>query len=161
VSEFRATAPLYKSADGGASWTEAGSGLPECCAVTLAAVSALAIDPQNGNTLYAGTPAGVFKSVDGGANWNRSGLDTAVVHSLTIDPHNPDRVYAVTDAGLFQSLNSGTTWTEASGGPSWPMTSLTIDPLDSNRVYAGSAGGIFVITFESDSGRVQDEPRGN
>jgi len=82
-------------------------------------------------------------------------------HSLTIDPHNPDRVYAATDAGLFRSLNSGTTWTEASGGPSWPMTSLTIDPLDSNRVYAGSAGGIFVITFKSDSGRVQDEPRGN
>jgi hypothetical protein len=31
---------------------------------------ALAIDPQNPGTIYAGTSGGVFKTTDGGTSWN-------------------------------------------------------------------------------------------
>ncbi|MEI9986416.1 MAG: hypothetical protein WDN69_26530 [Aliidongia sp.] len=59
---------LFKSTDGGASWTESDSGLPQH-GFTL--FTDLAIDPQTTSTLYAGTQdAGVFKSTDGGATWN-------------------------------------------------------------------------------------------
>ena len=44
-------------------WTAANSGLPQV------PVSALVIDPQNSNALYAGTDIGVYQSLDGGTSW--------------------------------------------------------------------------------------------
>lgn len=42
-------------------------------------VNAFAVDPANGNNLYAGTDIGVFASADGGASWGPYGSDLPVV----------------------------------------------------------------------------------
>ena len=62
---------VFKTTDGGTSWSQASAGLPGPFVVTLV------IDPQNTSTLYAWTNS-VFKSTDGGTSWNpaRSGLPT-------------------------------------------------------------------------------------
>jgi photosystem II stability/assembly factor-like uncharacterized protein len=66
-------AGVFKSTDGGASWTSANSGLPASQGVSI---GPLVIDPLNPATLYAGTSnAGVFKSADGGATWQPTGSD--------------------------------------------------------------------------------------
>ncbi|HTM51659.1 MAG TPA: hypothetical protein VL285_23350 [Bryobacteraceae bacterium] len=85
---------LFKSTNGGASWTAVNSGLPNN-------VTALAIDPRNSSTVYAGTGSGVFRSTDGGTNWvaANSGLTNLNVQVLLIDPRNPDTVYAGTHNG--------------------------------------------------------------
>jgi photosystem II stability/assembly factor-like uncharacterized protein len=85
---------LFKTMNGGANWTAVNSGLPNN-------VTALAIDPQNSSTVYAGTGSGVFRSTDGGTNWMavNSGLTTLSVSTLATDPQSPGTVYAGTSDG--------------------------------------------------------------
>lgn len=85
---------VFKTTDGGASWSAINNGL------TNLLVFALAIDPATPTTLYAGTFAvgggGVFKSTDGGASWSL--LNTGVFgrdrRALAIDPGTPTTIYA-------------------------------------------------------------------
>src|SRR5262245_5651597 len=53
---------VFKSTDGGSSWSALNTGSPYS---TVAGV--LAVDPRTPTTLYAGTGGGVFKSTDGGS----------------------------------------------------------------------------------------------
>src|SRR5262245_20275731 len=67
---------------------------------------ALAVDPANPRTVYAGTSAGVLKTTDGGLHCRaaNSGLP-AVVRTLVIDTSNPNALYASSSAtgpGLFR-----------------------------------------------------------
>jgi hypothetical protein len=55
---------LFKSTNGGASWSQSDSGFP---GGNFIIIQDLAIDPQTTTTIYAGTAdAGVYKSLDGG-----------------------------------------------------------------------------------------------
>ena len=83
---------VFKSADGGASWSAVNTGLP------ATDVYALVIDPATPSTLYAGTNGGVFKSTNGGAAWEavNTGLTNTYVPSLAIDPMIPSTLYAGT-----------------------------------------------------------------
>ena len=85
-------------------WTAANSGLPE-----NTKVNAIAIDPSNPETVYAGTSGGgVFKTTDGGDSWAAadSGLPTSLtVNAIAIDPSSP--VYAGTEDGVFKSTDRG------------------------------------------------------
>src|SRR5262249_852665 len=63
---------VYKSADGGVSWTQMNVGLGDGSGKTQSArrVQALAIDTRQPAVVYAGTQgAGVWKSVNGGGTW--------------------------------------------------------------------------------------------
>ena len=89
---------VFKSTDGGGSWTAINTGL------TNTEVQALAIDPSAPGTLYAGTYAGgVFKSTDAGVSWTEmnAGLATPNVTALAIDPTLPTKLYAGTDVGVY------------------------------------------------------------
>jgi photosystem II stability/assembly factor-like uncharacterized protein len=55
---------VFKSTNGGATWSAVNTGLSN------KKVWALAIDPINTNTIYVGTYGGVFKSANGGATWS-------------------------------------------------------------------------------------------
>jgi photosystem II stability/assembly factor-like uncharacterized protein len=89
---------LFKSTDGGANWKQLGSGLPD-----QVYFRALAIDPRNSSTVYAGGDAGVFRSLDGGETWSatNSGMAESFVYSLVIDPQDHRTLYAGTGAGLY------------------------------------------------------------
>jgi hypothetical protein len=87
---------LFKSVDGGGSWSAANVGL------TTTFIPALAVDPLNPATVYAGTNRGVFKSVDGGGSWSaiNTGLTSnTLIQALVIDPIVPTTVYAATLGG--------------------------------------------------------------
>lgn len=110
------------------------------------AISSLAIDPSNLNTIYAGSGAGVFKSTDGGASWSRSdGGLTGSVELVVVDPVNTDTVYAGTRAGVFKSINGGASWSAANIGLTpLPVVALAIDTSGSGTLYAAC--------FEEDDG---------
>src|SRR5206468_2539359 len=95
---------VFKSTDGGNSWSDVTSGLAS------ANVGALAVDPKTPSTLYAGTPRGVFKSVDGGDRWAavNTGLTGLDVRALAIDPAMPTTVLAATADGGFVLDQSST-----------------------------------------------------
>src|SRR5205823_7110469 len=116
---------VFKSIDGGGSWSAVNTGL------TYASVTALAIDPQTPTTLYAGTPVGVnnggvFKSTNGGGSWTavNTGLPNFfVVRALAIDPQTPATLYAVAvqysyplGNNLFKSTNGGGSWSAVNTG---------------------------------------------
>ncbi|MBA3530780.1 MAG: hypothetical protein H0T73_02510, partial [Ardenticatenales bacterium] len=87
---------IFRSADGGASWQSASSGLPAGSWVT-----SFASTPDG--TLYAGAWGGqVYRSSDQGNTWE--GLGTiGNVYAVLVDPANPTMLYAGTsNNGVFQ-----------------------------------------------------------
>ena len=129
------TSGVFKSTDGGATWTIANTGL------TNPDVSALAADPSTPGTLYAGTDGGVFKSTDGGRTWGlaSTGLTDLRVKTITVDPASPSRLYVGTFTGAFASTDGAATWTAIAPNvvsPPHTFSRIVIDPFTSGTLYA-------------------------
>ena len=134
----------------GDSWENVTAGLPRA-----AAVRAVAVHPQDPDTVFAGTQHGPFRSHDGGAKFERLDFaDTYMVGwSFQFDPHNPDIVYFGTSpAQVYRSDNGGDSW-ESLGlnqgsdvvTMDFPtrLIAMTVDPADSNLIYAAlEVGGV-------------------
>src|SRR5262249_24305998 len=73
---------LWKSVDGGATWTKLGSG----------DTAGLALHPRDPNTVYAAWNCCVYKTTDGGQSWNQAsaGLPHGRTGSVLINPANPN-----------------------------------------------------------------------
>lgn len=133
---------LWKSADGGSSWSCLTDHLP------VIGVSAIAIPASNSNTIYIGTgdgdasdtySIGVLKSTDGGATWNPTGLNWAVtgnrlIRRMVIHPTDPNTLWLVSNVGIFKTTNGGDTWTQSLSGTSF--FDIEIKPGDPNTLYA-------------------------
>jgi photosystem II stability/assembly factor-like uncharacterized protein len=109
-------------------------------------IRALAINPANPATLYAGTfGGGVFKSTDSGGTWAaaNTGLTSLAINALAVNPLNPAIIYAGTDIGVLKSTDSGGTWVAASTGlsPYLHVYALAIDPATPGTLFAGTEGG--------------------
>lgn len=131
---------LFKSLDGGDSWTvhkvSAGTGY----------ANAVAIDYGNDNVIYIGGNAGVnpalFKTVDGGMSWTSiTGSISGIITALAVDPVMTARVYAGTATGIFLSEDGGLSWTKTAP---YSAVCLKINPLRPNEVYAGGTAGFLV-----------------
>jgi hypothetical protein len=139
---------VFKSTDGGATWTASSQGLGE------ASVLKLAIDPTTSTTLYAvAGSSGLFKSPDGGAHWALvlPGSSNIPLLSLAIDPQTSTTLYVGTNGnGGLKSTDGGMTWTALTG--SFPTNEsrvvrvVVIDPLTPTTLYAGTNGGLFKST---------------
>jgi photosystem II stability/assembly factor-like uncharacterized protein len=131
---------ISKSADGGYTWTESQFSLamPGCCYW----ISAVAIDPQNSDIVYAGTTSlgegtgsGLWKSEDGGVSWvNLMPGDANFIH---VDPRNPGTIYVLQWAALNKSTDGWQTFVDAHAGS---CGVLVIDPQDSDTLYCGGQG---------------------
>jgi hypothetical protein len=100
---------VYKTSNGGASWTGGGVGT----------VTSLAVDPRLPSVIYAGTSdLGVLKSTDGGASWTavNAGLSSAGIRVVAVDPYVSATVYAATAIAVFRSNDGGRNWSLA-GSP--------------------------------------------
>ena len=126
-------------------------------------MTALAVDPSNSDTVYAGTPTGIRKSTDAGRSWTtvlRPGkyiLGSAFV----ITPTSPQVVYVAASiigpARCRRNTCRGSNWlyTSMNGGTTWrptrlPLTTagsaiiLAADPLQPTTLYL--AHGHHVLT---------------
>jgi hypothetical protein len=158
---------LFKSVDGGLTWTAADAGLPPAGLHPSggpASVAALAIDPVTPTTLYAGIgggfPAvegqGVFKSIDAGVTWfaaNAGFPPSTCVSAVAVDPLVPSTLYAASGGifcgagrGVFKSTDAGATW-NATGLTNASVSALAIDPTVPSTLYAGAYDdGVFKST---------------
>jgi photosystem II stability/assembly factor-like uncharacterized protein len=141
---------IFKTTNGGASWTGASSGLP-LTSVQFGSVSALAIDPQTPTTAYAGTFGGVFKTTNGGMSWSATNSALPCCYAATalvVDPKTPSTIYGTALTGtVVKSTDGGASWSAAR----LPVTayccdSLAIDSQNSNVVYAGGDYAVFKST---------------
>ena len=137
---------VFKTTNGGASWSAANNGL------TSTSIDSLAIDPSDSNIIYAGTYIdGIFKTTNGGTSWTRIGVNFGTdVRSIAINPSNNQIIYAGIDSdghsdGIYKSTDGGVSWTTVNSGiTSTQIYSLAIDSSDSQTVYVGTAtGGVF------------------
>jgi len=89
---------VYRSADGGKTWTAIQNNLP-----ARGTVYTLAEDHVNPNLLFAGTEFGLFFSIDGGRQWTqlKGGLPTVAVRDLDIQKRENDLVLATFGMGFY------------------------------------------------------------
>lgn len=173
-STYTPNAPngIFKSTDGGVSWTLASTGLPLQPGSSTAhyAVLALAMDPTNRNVLYAAVNpfldnssfiGNVYKSTNGGSSWAPagSGLAGQDIRALVIDPDNSLRIFAASGGsslnpgGVFVSEDGGANWNSISAGlPLSSATALAIDNSDPAApvLHAGTRTGVYSFTRVSD-----------
>ena len=79
---------------------------------------AIAVVPDDPQTIYAGYNAGIYKTSDGGVTWtvvftdNVGGVppNTRPVQGLSIDRGDPSTVFAVTTDSIQRTRNAGLTW---------------------------------------------------
>jgi photosystem II stability/assembly factor-like uncharacterized protein len=130
--------PFKKSTDGGATWTPAGF---------TNSITALAVDPQNSNTLYlsaiGNTGHAIYKSTDGGQSWNSVDSIIPATGSFTFS-RDSSAIYAATGSGVFKSTDAGLNWGETNTGLRvLSIRMLVGDPANPATLYAGGDQGLF------------------
>ncbi len=152
---------VYKSLDGGRTWTNTGLRTSEH-------IGQILIDPRDPDVVYAaamgglwapGGDRGLFKTTDGGDTWapvleisENTGI--ADVH---FDPRDPDVLYAVAfqrrrhvgllvaggpESGVWKSTDAGETWRDITSGlPAGDLgrIALAVSPIDPDVLYANAA----------------------
>ncbi len=123
---------VYKSMDGGETWTAKINGFdvivgdPGMSAYSTANYEQIEVDFQNPDVVYVGAnywtgKFGVYRTTNGGDHWQlvtrednwergwRPQEGTQRVESMAMDPANPTRLIWG-ETGLFQTLDGGDTW---------------------------------------------------
>ncbi len=130
---------VWKTADGGSSWSPVTDALP-----TLK-IAALAVDPAQTSRVYVATPDfGVFRSEDGGTSWSQiSGAAqlhlTDCCDTLLVDPVHAGGLYLTSFDGIYHSTDSGATWSLSLRAGE--ATSLVLDRAGAGTLYAALQGG--------------------
>ncbi len=120
---YAATAPvnipqvgLFKTTNGGTSWTNVTAGIPNRYIMDLA------INPSDNNMVFAalggfGTPH-LYRTLNGGTTWNAvgTGLPDVPANSILIDPLNDNIMYLGNDIGIYVSIDGGNSWVPFSDG---------------------------------------------
>ena len=149
-------ASLFRSRDGGASWQECGTGIPERNIYSLGSAVI------NGRTrVFAGTePARLFYSDDLGDSWTELQAVRSVpsvgewsfpapphaAHAkhITFDPNDPTTMYLSIEVGaLLKSTDAGQTWQELHGMYE-DVHRLVINPAQPERMYVSGGNGLYV-----------------
>jgi photosystem II stability/assembly factor-like uncharacterized protein len=163
---------VYRSADGGATWTSVGL-------ADTRQIGRILVDPRDANLVFVAAlghaygpnaERGVFRSRDGGRSWARvlwKNEDTGAI-DLAFDPGNPKTIFAALwqtrrppwnvyppsngpGSGLYRSDDSGETWrpVRGNGFPSEGLgrIGIAVAPSDPRRIYAivdAKEGGLYV-----------------
>jgi len=161
---------LFKSTDGGGTWTQVGLSDTQ-------AIGKILVDPRDpkvilvaalGHPYGPNAERGVFRSTDGGKTWTRTlfkNADTGAI-DLVFKPGDPDVVYAALwqtrrppwsvyppssgpGGGLYKSVDGGKTWMAIAGHglPASPgRIGIAVTPAKPDRVYAlidAEEGGLY------------------
>ena len=138
---------IYKSDDGGQTWTNMGLKDSEH-------ISKIVIHPNDSNTIWvasqgplwsSGGERGVYKTTDGGQNWKLILKDNEWTGAteLVLDPRNPDRIYVAMwqrhrtiaaymgggpGTGIYTSQDGGESWKKLTKGlPTSNMGKIGLD----------------------------------
>ena len=138
-------AGLYRTANGGGTWTLAGGPPAE-------PIDEIAFDRISPATVYAVSFTGwIGKSTNGGESWQALGgpASSQRPQAVHVDPTNGATVYVGTlDDGIYKSEDGGATWTPRNEGlTNLHVAAIAVDPTAPSIVYAGTDnGGAFRTT---------------
>ena len=165
---------VYKSSDGGATWTNMGL-------KDTHHIPRILIHPANANVVYVAAQGhlwgpneerGVFKTTDGGKTWSKVlfiDADTGVT-DLAMDPMNPDTIYAAAyqrrrtafgfngggpGSAIYRTTDGGLTWKKMTEG--LPKTQLGRIALD---VYRRNGNVVYALVESEESGIYRSDNKG-
>jgi photosystem II stability/assembly factor-like uncharacterized protein len=145
---------IYKSTDGGDSWTKLTEGLPK---VDIGRIG-LDVSRSHPATVYAtleNNGAEVYRSDDYGASWRKMGNANSYpwyMGQIRVDPKNPDRIYHM-GVQLQVSEDGGRTWRNTGTSAHADHHAMWIDPTDSDHFINGNDGGVYI---SRDRGQTMD-----
>ena len=135
---------IYKTIDGGASWTKLTKDLPDGITGRIG-IDIYRADPSIVYAIIENARGGVFRSEDRGTSWRKmSDLNSRPMYysKIRIDPNNDQRIWQLA-ANMFTSDDGGKTWvqnvvTRIHGD----YHAMWINPANSNHMIVGSDGGM-------------------
>ena len=124
------SAGIYRSTNGGQSWTNVNGAFTECFV-------------QKGSEIFAGCYYGVLKSTDGGITWTNpdSSLTSNIEHMVV-----EDSVIYAAGGGMFRSTDDGVTWTVIQNGLGYGQTTVTGLALVGTKLFASTWAGVVKST---------------
>ena len=172
---------VYKSTDGGETWTNVG--LPKS-----ERVARIVVHPKDGNTVYACVPGalwsdspdrGLYKSTDGGRSWDLilTGPNMSTgCSSVAMDPRDPNVLYsalwdfrregwtfrsggegpaAPSGSAFYKSTDGGASWTEIKDVTPKPYgrIEIAVAPSNGDVVYAFIESTASSLWRSADAGR--------
>jgi photosystem II stability/assembly factor-like uncharacterized protein len=168
---FAGTRPaaLFRSRDGGRNWHKLAAEIAaECPNVRIPRVTALAVDPTDSRTVWAGIEVdGVRRSRDGGDSWTRiaGGLDDPDIHDIAVSVNGGSTVLTSTPREIFASTDSGETWQGCGVGKAFRLPycrGLALRADDPKTLFVatgdGAAGSTGAIQRSRDGGRSWEAP---
>jgi len=141
---------LYKSTDGGDTWTELSKGLPD-----FKGKMGIAPSPANPDRVWAivenREKGGLYRSDDAGESWKLVNSDRRLharswyyMH-IDADPNDENTVY-VMNSGFYKSINGGKS-VSSIRGPHGDYHDMWINPDNSKNMISGNDGG-GTVTFD-------------
>jgi photosystem II stability/assembly factor-like uncharacterized protein len=141
---------LYKSIDGGETWSEIRNGLPD----EILGRMAVTVAPSNNNVVYATVEVkdksrkGLYKSIDAGNNWEKVNGDfnTTVrpfyFSRMAVDPSNDSIVFKC-GLDLTISKDGGSSFRTVGSNVHSDIHDVWIDPNNTKHVVIGTDGGVY------------------
>jgi photosystem II stability/assembly factor-like uncharacterized protein len=169
---YAGAGPLYRSTDGAMTWSMV---LPRPSAIIKvtngddhasetyhvreaprAAVTALAIDPEDSRALYAAVGSELWSSSDGGAAWKPSATLAGKISAIWIDPHSPKdnrTIFAAGPNAIY--IRREGKW--SAGESPGPFTSVAGAPpvfyaISGSRIFISEGGVKWTAGEDSGSG---------
>jgi len=148
-STFAVAGGLWKSSDGGDTWTELTAGM------NIKWLNGYCVHPENPDIVYItgaaipganGSQGGVYRTTDGGKKWKRilkdSDFHEGYVHGLFVDfhPDDPRVLYFSGTEGLWASPDGGENWRFLKEVPFKVCHRVRFDPRNRNVMYICTDG---------------------
>lgn len=135
---------VWKSTNGGASWTKTST------FSNTATMTQLAVSPANNQVIWAAKPGGLYKSSDGGATWTTITSSPAGNISYIACSNTDANKAWITYSGftntnkVFQTSDQGVTWTNLSASiPNIPINCIVYQNGSNDGLYIGTDVGVF------------------
>jgi len=138
---------VYKSEDGGETWTKIMKGLPK---VDIGGMG-IAVSPVDHNVVYliveaADNQGGFYRSTNRGASWVKMSDHSAsgqYYNEIYCDPKDVDKVYSLETRSQI-TVDGGKTWKQLGNNKRHVDDhALWIDPDDTEHFLIGGDGGIY------------------